>query len=84
MVKTELRTAKRFGARYGRKVKHKLAAIEKEQKKYYKCPYCNNIKVKRVSAGIWKCRKCSSKFTNKAYVISKVLIKSEEAISEKD
>ena len=80
MAKSELGTAKRFGARYGRKTKHLFASIEREQKRAYKCPYCNNIKVKRVSAGIWRCRKCNLKFTNKAYTIGKILIKSEETI----
>ena len=73
----KLGSAKRFGARYGTKTKHKFAKIEKEQRKKHKCPYCNNFKVKRVSFGIWHCRKCNSKFTGKAYSVSKTSILEE-------
>lgn len=62
-----LGTAKRFGPRYGKTVKEKFAKIEKEVRKKHKCPYCNNISVRRISAGIWNCSKCSKKFTGKAY-----------------
>jgi len=58
---------KRFGPRYGRRTKHKFAKIEIEQHKKHKCPYCNKDGVKRVSAGIWECKKCNQKFTGKAY-----------------
>lgn len=69
----------RFGARYGGGVKHNFAKIDAEQKKKYKCPYCHNLKVKRVAAGIWQCRKCHAKFTGKAYTIAKkIVIKQEE------
>ena len=69
----KLGSAKRFGARYGSKPKHKFAKIEKEQRKKHKCPYCNAIKVKRVSLGIWHCRRCNAKFTGKAYSISRAI-----------
>jgi len=74
MKKVEkLGSAKRFGARYGSKPKHKFAKIEKEQRKKHLCPYCNTLKVKRVAVGIWHCRKCGSKFTGKAYSITKTI-----------
>ena len=69
--KKSMGPAKRFGARYGRRVKEKLAAIEKVQRADHKCPYCHYLKVKRVSAGIWHCKNCEAKFTGKAYTISK-------------
>jgi large subunit ribosomal protein L37Ae len=82
MEKVEkLGSAKRFGARYGSKPKHKFAKIEKEQRKKHRCPYCNNFKVKRVAVGIWHCRKCNSKFTGKAYSVAK-LVGAEETRAE--
>ena len=84
MVKTKIEklgSAKRFGARYGSKPKHKFAKIEKEQRKKHLCPYWNTLKVKRVAVGIWHCRKCNAKFTGKAYTISKTI--SFEEIPEK-
>jgi len=67
--KKGLGPVKRFGPRYGRTVKHKLAKIEIEQKKKHKCPYCAKPKVTRVAYGIWECGKCSSKFTSRAYTV---------------
>ncbi len=74
----ELSSIKRFGARYGRTVKHKFARIERDQRRTYKCPYCNYTKVKRVAAGIWQCRKCNVKFTGKAYTLAKKIVIKKE------
>ncbi|HJN57070.1 MAG: 50S ribosomal protein L37ae [Candidatus Woesearchaeota archaeon] len=83
MAKVEkLSSAKRFGARYGSKPKHKFAKIEKEQRKKHKCPYCNKVQVKRVAMGIWHCRKCNSKFTGKAYSISKQIAAEDQQAEE--
>ncbi len=78
-MKTEekLGSVKRFGARYGRKLKLKFSKIETEQRKLHKCPYCNKISVKRIAVGIWNCKKCNSKFTGKAYSVSKKIITKE-------
>ncbi|MFH0869914.1 MAG: 50S ribosomal protein L37ae [archaeon] len=65
-------SVKRLGARYGRTVRFKLGKIESEQRKKHKCPYCGYIQVKRVSAGIWHCKKCGATFTNRAYSVQKV------------
>ena len=78
----KLGSAKRFGARYGRTVKHNFARIEKEQRALHKCPYCNNDSVKRLSAGIWECRKCNAKFAGKAYTISKKIVIKDEITVE--
>lgn len=73
---------KRFGPRYGRKVKEKLAKIEEEQHKLHKCPYCGQAKVKRLALGIWFCKKCKSKFTGKAYSIKKKITFGEGEVEE--
>jgi large subunit ribosomal protein L37Ae len=78
----KLGSAKRFGARYGSKPKHKFAKIEKEQRKRHKCPYCNAIKVKRLSVGIWHCGRCSAKFTGKAYSVAKTIAVESNDVEE--
>jgi len=74
----KLGSVKRFGPRYGRRVKHRLAEIESVLKGKHNCPYCKAPKVKRVAAGIWECKKCGAKFTGKAYSVRKEIIKEEE------
>ena len=69
MVKTVYSSVKRFGIRYGRTTKMRFGEIEKEQRRFHKCPYCNKMKVKRLSYGIWHCTKCKEKFTGKAFTL---------------
>lgn len=71
---------KRFGTRYGRTVKTKVAFIEAELRKDHKCPYCAKPKVHRVSFGIWKCDKCLAKFTARAYTVGSQSGLSEEYV----
>ena len=68
MATKKIGTAGKFGARYGRRLKKKVAEIEKKLKQWHKCPYCRKLKVKREASGIWVCRSCKSKFTGKAYL----------------
>jgi len=84
--KKTLGSAKRFGVRYGRTVKKRLAAIEKEQKKKHKCPYCSKERVKRVFAGVWYCDNCETKFTSRAYTVSEkqLTIKKEKIIEVRE
>ena len=75
MAETEkYNSTKRFGARYGRKLKERFGKIEAMQRKKQKCPYCSAPKVKRIAAGIWNCRKCGVKFAGKAYSVDKKTI----------
>lgn len=70
MSKTKkVKSAGRFGARYGKRVKQRVVDIEKKQRKLHVCPYCRGRKVKREAVGIWLCKKCGSKFTGKAYFL---------------
>ncbi len=59
--------AGRFGARYGSTVRRRVAKIEEVEKALHKCPSCQTKAVRRVSTGIWKCRKCDHTFTGGAY-----------------
>lgn len=67
--KQGLGSTRRFGPRYGRTVKHKLAKIEKLHRARHTCPYCSRQTAKRKSAGIWHCSKCDSTFAAKAYTV---------------
>ncbi|MBT3720630.1 50S ribosomal protein L37ae [archaeon] len=69
MAKELPKSTRRFGARYGRRVRLKYGLIERDQRAKYKCPYCSAVKVKRISVGIWECKKCQVKFTGKAYKV---------------
>jgi len=71
---------KRFGTRYGIRQKKRLEKIEPGKKGRHKCPYCNYITAQWVCVGIWHCSKCGSKFTDKAYLISKRKELSEEKL----
>ncbi|MFH0752023.1 MAG: 50S ribosomal protein L37ae [archaeon] len=69
MATKKVGSAGRFGARYGKRLRQKIVTVEKIQRKQQQCPYCNRRTVKRLSAGIWHCGKCESKFTSKAYKV---------------
>lgn len=78
MAKEEgLGSVKRFGVRYGRTGKFKLAKIEKVQKMPQKCPYCNKMQAKRISVGLYVCYNCKSKFTGKAYSVEQKIVTKE-------
>ncbi|MFQ6056448.1 MAG: 50S ribosomal protein L37ae [Methanosarcinales archaeon] len=59
--------AGRYGPRYGKMIRARVSKIEVEQRKRHLCPRCNMPYVKRVSCGIWRCKKCGLKFASLAY-----------------
>jgi large subunit ribosomal protein L37Ae len=72
VVSTKLGSVRRFGSRYGRTVRHKVAKFENTQRSKHLCPYCRKEKAKRLSVGIWQCQSCNAKFTSKAYTVDLV------------
>ena len=63
------KSAGRFGARYGKRVRTKLVKVETKQRKKQKCPFCGKLGAKRLSNGIWKCNKCDKKFASNTYYL---------------
>jgi len=63
------KSAGRFGARYGKKIRERLVDVEQKQRKKQTCPFCKKTGVKRLSKGIWFCKKCNKKFTGGAYYL---------------
>ena len=78
-----------FGARYGSTLRKRYIKVVKEAKRTHKCPQCGNEAVKRMSVGVWNCRKCSVTFAGGAYtpvtklgVVAKRQVKSLASSSE--
>jgi large subunit ribosomal protein L37Ae len=67
----EKKTITRFGTRYGRTIRERLASIEAGYRGKHKCPYCSYVNVTREAAGIWSCSKCKAKFTSRAFQLTK-------------
>ncbi len=63
----KLKSAARFGARYGKKIRDLVATIESKSRAKHICPVCGRKTLKRISSGIWTCRKCGSKMAGGAY-----------------
>lgn len=56
-----------LGSRYGAMVRKRYIKVVKDVKRPHRCPQCGLQRVKRVSVGVWKCRKCGFTFTGGAY-----------------
>ncbi|MHA1679855.1 MAG: 50S ribosomal protein L37Ae [Promethearchaeota archaeon] len=60
----------RFGPRYGTLVRYRVKKIESYKTEPIKCPRCQTKAIKRVSVGLWTCKKCGVRFTGGAYNIN--------------
>ena len=59
--------AGRYGPRYGVRIRKQTSAVTTAKNRSYECPRCNHVSVRRVSTGIWQCRRCDLKFAGGAY-----------------
>jgi large subunit ribosomal protein L37Ae len=71
MKTRKVKSAGRFRAGYGKYVREKITDIESKQRKKQTCPFCNKKQARRLSKGIWQCKKCSKKFAAHAYYLNK-------------
>jgi len=58
---------KRFGARYGARLRKKVQEVELSQRALYPCDRCGSKTVRRIAVGIWECKKCGYKFAGGAW-----------------
>ncbi|HXY88134.1 MAG TPA: 50S ribosomal protein L37ae [Candidatus Acidoferrales bacterium] len=72
------RSAGRFGPRYGRKIRKRVADIETLTHQDQRCPNCGRNGVSRKGTGIWNCSKCGVTFAGGAYVLSTSIGKTVE------
>ena len=56
-----------FGARYGTIARKRFVTIVSGMRRRHECPRCRIRSVRRLSVGIWHCRKCGYKFAGGAY-----------------
>lgn len=66
--------AGRFGPRYGSTLRKRIALIERKTRGPHRCPRCRTLgSLKRISVGIWWCRKCNYIFAGGAWVPRTIL-----------
>jgi len=71
MTKTKkVKSAGRFGARYGKKIRERVTEVEIKQRKKQICSFCGHV-AKRLSKGIWQCKSCKRKFSGGTFYIER-------------
>ena len=71
MVKSKkTKSAGRYGARYGKKVRTRIVEIESKQRIKQSCPFCKKT-AKRISKGLWECKNktCKKRFAAGTYYL---------------
>ncbi len=53
--------------RYGFTLRRVWSEVVSKARAKYECPRCKKVAVRRVSAGIWKCRRCGLVMAGGAY-----------------
>ena len=67
MATKKVGSSGKYGPRYGRRSKKVSASIEAKLKQKHECPNCERKTLRRITAGIWECRKCKLKTIGGAY-----------------
>ena len=60
-------SAGRFGPRYGRVARRRVADVEGAMREDHVCPECGAERVTRVETGIWECEACEYRFAGGTY-----------------
>jgi len=70
VVRARDKMVKGLGPRYGFTVRRRYADVLYWRRFKYRCPSCELAFLKRLSVGIWHCRKCGHTFAGGAYIPS--------------
>jgi len=65
--KKKIKAAGKFGAGYGRNVRHRFNTVEAMQRTRQQSPFHPGGRAVRIAAGIWKCEKTGKVFAGNAY-----------------
>ncbi len=60
--------AGRLGARYGVRIRKRIADVEVVSKGKHECPKCKAVALGRTASGIWVCRRCGAKIASSSYM----------------
>ena len=67
MTTKKVKSAGRYGVRYGIKSRKSNIVVDALKRKKWLCSNCQKSAVRRVVVGIWQCQKCGHKFAGRAY-----------------
>ena len=59
-----------LGARYGTAPRKRYIEILTRMRRFHECPRCQIRATRRLSVGLWQCRRCGHQFTGGAYTPS--------------
>lgn len=68
MATLKVKSAGKFGSRYGVRVRRNFLAVEAKQNQESNCPRCGSIRVSRLNRGVFYCGKCENEFVGGAFV----------------
>ena len=81
----------RFGARYGVRIRKRIADVEIASKGRHECPKCKIVAMQRTANGIYSCRHCGARMASSSYMptppaaikreLAEVLAKAEEKVT---
>jgi len=61
----------RLGARYGVRIRKRIADVELVAKGRHECPKCRAKAMSRTANGIWKCNHCGATIASSSYMPTK-------------
>ena len=64
----KVKAAGRFRVGSGKTVRERINEIESKQRKGQNCIFCGK-EVRRLSKGIWECKKCGKKFAGGTFLV---------------
>jgi large subunit ribosomal protein L37Ae len=59
-----------MGARYGLRIRRRVAEIDRSRSIDAACPKCATVTVRRISSGVFQCRRCHTQFASGAYLFT--------------